>query len=257
MAAIAYLTAGQYPGVASEILNYLVANKDPRGTWGSTQATVLALRALVLSAGSRTTKVSGQVEVLVNGEPAGTHQLTPENADVVWQVDCKAHVKPGANQIELRFAGEGTTLYQIVSRYYLPWERVPKPAQELLSIKVDYDRTRLATNDEVTAKVTVTNNTPATTSMIIVDLGIPPGFTVNYEDFEGLVKEGTINKYNPTSRQVIVYLEKLGPKQKVQFDYRLKARFPIRAQSPVATVYEYYNPENRAEAAPRSLVVEG
>ncbi len=257
MAAIAYITAGQYPDVASEILNYLVANKDPRGTWGSTQATVLALRALVLSTGSRTTKVSGNVEVLVNGEPAGTHKLTPENADVVWQVDCKPHVKPGANQVEIRFAGEGTTLYQIVSRYYLPWERVPKPATELLSIKVDYDRTRLATNDEVTARVTVTNNTSATTSMIIVDLGIPPGFTVNYEDFEALVKEGTINKYNPTSRQVIVYLEKLEPKQKVQFDYRLKARFPIRAQSPVTTVYEYYNPENRAEAVPRSLVVEG
>lgn len=257
LAAIAYITSGQYPDVSGQILNYLIASKDPRGTWGSTQATVLALRALTLSTSGRTSKVDADVEVLVNGQTAGKRRLTPENSDVVWQVDCRAQVKPGANQVSLRFNGEGTTLYQVVSRYYLPWKTLSPPPQPALSVKVDYDRARLATNDEVTSTVTVRNNTPATAGMVIVDLGIAPGFTVNTEDFDKLVQAGTIQKFTPTGRQVIVYLEKLAPRQVLAFSYRLTARFPIKAQTPVTTVYEYYNPENRAEAQPQGLLVEG
>ena len=257
MAALAFITSGRYPAVAAEILNYLLANKDPRGTWGSTQATVLALRALALSVGSRSTKVNADVEVLVNDQSVGTHQINAQNSDVMWQVPGTAALKSGANRVQLRFSGEGTTLYQIVSRYYLPWSLIEKPAQPPLSITVAYDRQQLATNDQVTAHATVTNNTDGTAGMVIVDLGIPPGFTVSAEDLDGLVSAGTISKYNLTSRQIIVYLEKLDPRQKVELSYRLTAKYPIRAQTPVSTVYEYYNPENRSESAPQSLVVEG
>jgi hypothetical protein len=102
----------------------------------------------------------------------------------------------------------------------------------------------------------VQNNLAETAGMIVIDLGIPPGFTPRYEDFDALVKAGTISKYNPTSRQIIVYLEKLTAGQKLQFSYHLKARFPLRAQTPVTTAYEYYNPDHRAQAPPQTLVVE-
>jgi len=44
-----------------------------------------------------------------------------------------------------------------------------------------------------TAKVRVQNNTPANARMIMVDLGIPPGFEVSGEDFATLV-DSTNNK---------------------------------------------------------------
>ena len=52
------------------------------------------------------------------------------------------------------------------------------------------------------------------------------------------------------------YLEKLAPKQVVKFSYRLRAKFPMRAQTPKSTAYEYYNPDNRADAEPVAITVE-
>ena len=257
MAAIAFITSGRYPQVAGKVLNYLIANKDPHGTWHSTQATILALRALLLAQTTATTKVDATVKVVVNGQEAASFRLTEADADVLRQVDCKDLVKEGDNKVEIKFQGEGTTLYQIVNRYYVPWTRIGPPREELLSIDVDYDKTELTTDDIVTANVTVRNNTPARTSMIIVDLGIPPGFAVQTEDLTKLVEDKKIDKFNLTGRQIIVYLEELKPRQTVEFTYRLKAKFPIKAKTPKSTVYEYYNPDNRADAAPVEMEVSG
>jgi len=245
-AALAFINSGRYPQVSSQILNYLIASKDSRGTWHSTMATVLSLRALLLAQKGATTKVNAEVQVVVNGERAWSQAITEENADLMFQVDCKQLVRTGDNKVEVKFAGEGTTLYQIVGRYYMPWPKRVMLPLEVLDIKVGYDKTKLAVNDTVTATATIKNNTPARTSMVIVDLGVPPGFSVDATDFTDLVDRKVIDKFKLTGRQVIVYLEKLEPHQTVTFSYALTARFPIKAKTPKSTVSEYYNPDNRS-----------
>jgi hypothetical protein len=255
MGALALIAAGR-TGEATEVLNYLVAKKDPQGTWYSTQATTLALRALMAAQKGATAQVEAQVAVEVNGKVLDTFKLTPENADVLRQVDARSVVKPGKNTVSIKFDGKGSSLYQIVGKYYMPWEQIKAAPGEALDIKLDYDRTTLSKDDMVTADVTVTNKLPATTSMIIVDLGIPPGFEVQAEDFENLIENGTLQKYTLTGRQVICYVEKLTPQQVLKLSYRLRAKFPIKAQTPKSRVYEYYNTDRQAEVQPVGVVVQ-
>ncbi|MCD6359461.1 MAG: hypothetical protein J7M38_01270, partial [Armatimonadetes bacterium] len=257
-AGLALLTSGRYPAQTTAVINYLVSMKDANGTWHSTQATILALKVLLLSQGKATQKVNAEVTVTVNGRQAGSFAMTPANADVMRLIDCRELVRPGGNKVEIRFSGEGSCLYQIVERHYMPWSAAEGPAQgEPLSIAVDYDRTRLAKDDMLNATVTVRNNTPLVTSMIIVDLGVPPGFSVETEDLANLVERGVIQKYRLTGRQIIVYLEELKGRQVVKLSYRLRAKFPIKARTPSSRVYEYYNPDNQATAAPEALEVTG
>ena len=63
------------------------------------------------------------------------------------QMDAKQFIKEGANDVKIIWEGKGSALYQIVAKYYLPWSQVRPPAQEALSINVDYDRTTLSTDD--------------------------------------------------------------------------------------------------------------
>ena len=91
--------------------------------------------------------------------------------------------------------------------------------------------------------------------MVLVDLGIPPGFTVDDGDFAELVGSKIIGRYSMTGRQVMVYLERMEPRQVVTFSYQLKARFPIRAKTPKSVAYDYYNPERRSEAQPVEMQV--
>lgn len=254
MAALALIAAGRAEE-AAEVLNYLIAQKDPNGTWHSTQATTLALRALTAAQKGATERIQAHVRVEVNGQLLEAFELTPENADVLRQIDARRAVKPGKNVVRLSFEGQGSSLYQIVSKYYVPWERVKPEEKEALDIQLTYDRTTLSKDDIVTADVTITNKLPATTSMIIVDLGLPPGFEVLAEDLENLVEKGLLQRYTLTGRQIICYIEKLTPQQTLKFSYRLRAKYPIRAQTPKSRVYEYYNTDRRAEAPPVELVV--
>ncbi|MBN1887911.1 MAG: hypothetical protein JW850_07960 [Thermoflexales bacterium] len=52
------------------------------------------------------------------------------------------------------------------------------------------------------------------------------------EDLSRWVAQGVIARYELTGRQIIVYLEDFTAETPVAFSYRLRARFPMRAQTP-------------------------
>jgi uncharacterized protein YfaS (alpha-2-macroglobulin family) len=158
-------------------------------------------------------------------------------------------------QIELQ--GGGNLMYQVASEFYVPWDKVtPTPEeQELVSIDLRYDRASLAVNDEVTVEVGVKLNREGVVKMALIDLGVPPGFVVLTEDLSRLVEQGLIARYELTGRQIIVYLEDLSSEAPLRFNYRLRARFPMRAQTPPSSAYDYYNPAGETVKAPLQVVV--
>ena len=257
LVALALLKAEKYYETIGKITTYLIDAKDAAGTWHSTQATILTMKALILSIKNATGNINADVSVIVNGKVAENFALTPENVDVMRQFDLKDATKKGDNAVQIKFAGEGGALYQIVGRYYLPWTRKPAEQQPPMTIDVKYDKTQLAQNDLLTAHVTVTNNRPARANMIIVDLGIAPGFEVQAADLAALVENKTISKFSLTGRQIIVYLDHVDQASPVTFAYTLRAKFPVKAKTPNSAVYEYYNPAVKHESQPQELVVSG
>ncbi len=254
MTSIAMMRAGKYSDTVTKILSYLISMKDANGNWGSTQATILSLKAMLMSLNSLTEKVNADITVFVNGKEAGKVKITPQDSDVMRLLDLKECTTTGDNKIELQFSGEGSMLYQIIGKYYVPWER-QLPQNEPLTITVNYDKTQLTKDDIATATATVTNNRSAVANMVIIDLGIPPGFDVLTPDLDDLVANKTIQKYSMTGRQIIVYLDKIEKNQRFDLTYRLKAKFPIRAKTPSSQAYEYYNPEIKSTAKPVELIV--
>jgi len=248
------LAYGKHPAVVSKVNDYLVKKKDPNGTWYSTQATIQALKTLVMSIKEATQEMEGTIRVSLNGKEAAVLKIDKTNSDVLQLVDLKSMTVEGKNTVELTLEGEGNMFYQVVGRYYLPYREL-HPRKEPMSIEVEYDKTELAVSDTVGCKVTVTNNRPAAAKMVIVDLGLPPGFTVLTEDLNALVKDKVMEKYSLTGRQIIVYLREVPSEQPVTLRYRLMARFPIKAKAAKSVVYEYYDPDVRDEAPPQEILV--
>jgi uncharacterized protein YfaS (alpha-2-macroglobulin family) len=263
LAVQALLKSGQRGALAKKGLDYLSEKKDAFGNWQTTQATILSLKAFLLSfTKGASADTEGTINVSADGRPAGSLQITKENNDLLHLVDLKDYTHGGAHKITLSFSGRGSMQYQIVGRYYVPWARAAgKGRREPLSIDLAYDRTRLAQDETVTARVTVQNNTAAKAKMVMVDLGIPPGFEASGEDFAELLDMtrgktgGKLEKYTITAKQVILYLDGLNPKQAAEFAFRLRAKFPVRAQTLAARVYEYYNPTAGARTKPAVLLV--
>ena len=258
LAVQALLKWGEASSTSGKALSYIAAQKGPSGTWGTTQATIMALRALLLATEKSAADVRGTVDVLLNGETAGTLTLTSENNDLLHQFVLK-HVED-ANKIELRFSGKGGLAYQVVGSYFLPWDE--KAAKEPLSINVAYDRTHLAQDDIATATATIQNNFDKSANMVMVDLGIPPGFDLLSEDLQAYIeksagkKTGRLEKFTQTATQAILYFDSLAPGSAVTLKFRLHAKYPIRAHTFRSRVYEYYDPDVSAVARPVQLEVE-
>jgi hypothetical protein len=268
LATQALLKWGQASGTVRKALNFISSKKEASGNWGTTQATIMALRALLLASQRNASDVRGTVHVLLNGRSVETLQLTPENNDLFHQFVFKGDALTRSKEdvhtpvlVELAFEGAGSLAYQVVGRSFTPWETKSLP--EPLSIDVAYDRTRLAQNDIATATATIRNNLPETAKMVMVDLGIPPGFDLLSEDLQTFQEKsageasGRLEKFSATATQAILYFNALAPGQTVTLHIRLRAKYPIRARTFQSLVYEYYNPDVQGVARPEKLEIAG
>ncbi len=267
LAAYALISTELHPDLANKALTYLIQEKDPNGTWYSTQATILALKALLKSITATGEQAKASVTVAVNGAQKQPVQITPETYDVVHVLTFD-DITPGENDVRIAVEGKGNLMAQITTRYYLPWADVPLEvsAGELLSIDVTYDRTTLAVDDTVQVQVTVALNEPGTVDWALVDLGTPPGFTVLTEELQARINHdldlpedypgGRVKKFETTGRQVLVYLQNLPYEEPLTFTYQLRARFPVKAQVPASQAYDYYNSDKRGEEQPILITVE-
>ena len=86
--------------------------------------------------------------------------------------------------------------------------------------------------------------------MVLADLPIPPGFAADTRSLDDLQKSGQIEKYQVTSRQIIVCLRSLDVN--VTLSYRLHALMSVKVQAPPAIIYQYYRPETRTATSPHA-----
>jgi type II secretory pathway pseudopilin PulG len=250
--AMALMKAGTSPQSVKHALTWISTHKFADGTHGSTQATILAMRALLeASTASLGQEFESAITVTLNGQALETFLVNKDNSDVMKQIDLTKSLRPGENRIQFRQTPAGELPFQLTGAYWLP--ATPKPAAEFtvaapLEIGLQYDRTTLSVNDKLSCAVTVKNNTTQLINMAIVDLGIPPGFDVDSSAFEDMRQNGQIAKFEMTGNQIILYLRELSNVTPFRFNYSLQAKYPLRVQTPPSSVYEYYQPKNRAES---------
>lgn len=232
-------------------LSYLAKAKDPNGAWRSTQATILALKALLEVGKCPPPKSPVRLRALVNGREIGGFKIVDaSNFDVMQEVEVE--LREGENVVEIEAEGELSASVQLAGRYYIPWSLAPK-TESPLELEVVYQRKELERNETTQAEVTMTYRGEGT-FMVIVDLGIPPGFDVDPAAFEEMKKAGTIDKYEIPGRQVTLYFGAVRAGTQT-FRYTLRPKFPVRATTPPSWCYEYYAPDRRGAANPTRLIV--
>lgn len=260
MTAIALLRLEQHQEMAQGAIDFIISQRNPNGMFYSTQTTVLALKALLLAAKQGSQGGPATVTVTLNGDRIQTIHVTEENADVVQLVTFD-DLNPSGNEVAIFVEGapngHPTLQYQVVTDYYLPWDAVPATpvAAKAVQIDVTYDRTELQVNDIVNVTAAVQLLAPGVAGTLLVDLGLPPGFSPLTEDLDALVAQGVIARYELTGRQILIYMTDVPSGQRYTLPYRLQARFPIQAQTPSSQAYDYYTPDQQDTATPQRIIV--
>src|SRR5207302_180680 len=178
LATLALLKAGYEPATARAALSWLAAQKDANGTWYSTQATVLALKALLAGTGK---PLGGDGERRIQlswGEDSKSLVIPADQAEVMQQLDLSSQLRHGNHRLSVTEQTGSAAGYQVVFRYHVP-DGKPQEKPEPLAIDIAYDRTELEVGGSVTATATIINRMQQTAPMVLLDLPIPPGFAID------------------------------------------------------------------------------
>ena len=249
LAAYAMGLAKTSPALVKGALDYLAKTRDYRGTWYSTQGTVLALRALLQFAGPDGDQ---QVMVRVNGKDAGTVPLKAGSSKP-QVVDLGTRARHGVNVVEL--TGQARATFQVVATYTLPWREKVDEKDKPLSLTVVYGRTKVVMGGVVPVDVTLTYRKPEHSGMVMLALGLPAGFTPITADLEALKADGSIGRYELTVKAINLYVNPLKTGAPLSMNLRLKAKNKVRTKGSSSLAYLYYHPEVRTSVAPTPVVV--
>lgn len=252
LAVLAFTRANVFTGTTPGALAWLARQKDGRGTWHSTQATVLALKALLAGTVKPQSK-ERRIEIKL-GDQTIQRSIAADQADVLLQLDLTSYLQEGDQRVKLNEHTRTGAGYQLVFRYHLE-KAQQQAAGQPLSIDLSFDRAQLAVNQQLKGTARVTNHQTQTSHMTMVELPIPPGFTVTGNHLADLQTQGTIARYQLQPGRVLIYLTSLKPNQQLDIDYQLQALQSVDVAVAPARVWEYYNPAKEGKSAAGRLKV--
>ena len=230
------LSKGSYNVETNKMLiNYLISQKDTRGTWHSTQATILALKALNIKNDKNqlenqtiTVRVNdNEQKIEIKDNPLELYELTFDNLN-----------KENKLNIDVQ---KGSSYYEVIEEYYIPYEKVDTDKNNIeVSIESNND---LKVNETLKANIKLVNRSENTILNGMVTIDIPQGFVVNEESLMLLEKNGIIEKYETSYTAINIYLRNFDIGQVVDLGVSFRASYPVDITGMAVKVYDYYNPE--------------
>jgi hypothetical protein len=248
---------------ARSAVRFLAGRRGPGGAFGATQATVLALKALVEDAKlNPRTAAAGEVTVTVNGKPAGTRPLRSADAEpVVVEFDAAdALFAAGTATVEVTSTAAGTYPVSVT------WDAMTRtPAADPacpLALTTALDRRDLSEGQTARLTVSVANTAATDQGMVTAVVGLPAGLRppADMKQFRDLSAkpaggEAAISHWELSGRGLVLYWRGLGPKQTVTVPVDLVAETPGEYHGPASRAYLYYTPSAKVWVPPFSVQI--
>lgn len=246
LAALALMRAPAQAQPAARAVDWIAAHRQGGG-FGSTQATILALKALT-RASEGSAVAEGTVSVSVNGAPPVELKLDGNAKPRLEGLEKLFH--EGKNAVEVR--GPDGLSYGVSLRYHVD-QPAPSPQAEV-ALAVDAP-TSAKVGAPVTVTATLSSKSAGALPMTIARIGLPGGLTSQAWQLDELKARKVIDFYETREREVIVYFRALPPRARVKIPLQLIAAVPGQYTAPASQAYLYYTDEHRSVVAPATFTV--
>lgn len=219
-------------GLMAELVTRVLAEKTYYG-YGSTQATVLALNAVV-----EYSKLVGEigkdaeVNFMVNNEAA-----VPDN-----KIGVK--LKEGENALAIRYKDESKAIpYNFEVSYYTFTPPNSDKAELKLSTKLASNSTKVG--ETVRMEVEVKNDRSMLQPMAIAKIGIPAGLSAQPWQLKEIMEKNQVAYYEIFDNYLVFYWMGFAAKETKRINLDLKAEVPGTYRGKSGTTYLYYTPEHK------------
>jgi hypothetical protein len=234
------------------------------GGFGSTQSTILALKALIAYAkANKKTAESGDLTLYLDEQSlAKKHfEAGAQDAIVLDVPDAESVLKPGKNNLRVEITGKNVFPYTLTWSYNTLTPASAENCPVKLTTKLSKDR--VTQGDTVRLTATVENVSGKGQGMAVAILGLPAGLTTP-ESLEQLKKHALVPEdgappligfFELRGREVVLYWRDLAPGQKIEVPIDLNCRVPGEYRGHASRAYLYYNADAKCWVEPLKVAI--
>jgi hypothetical protein len=243
LAALAWLKDPSFMTNVENAIRFL-AEQCKAGRFGSTQSTILALKAIIAYDQWRAVpKAPGQLDLVVDGRPVGSPVKFDEKTQGAISLPNLPVLSAGNHAVEIRMTGGSQMPYSVAARF----SRLKPDSSDAcrLHLEVSLANQKLTEGSVTEARVVVVNRSNETVPTPTAIIGLPGGLEVRHDQLKELVKAGTIAAYEVLGREVVLYWRALATEARVTLSLSLVAAIPGTYAGPTSRAYLYYTNEHK------------
>ncbi|MEM0998639.1 MAG: MG2 domain-containing protein [Bacteroidota bacterium] len=246
LAVLALLKSGKPSPVAlTAAVKSITQSRSGHGGFGSTQGTILGLKALVeYSKFSKKTDEAGRIEVYLDGEKVAEASYEAGHREPITIAGLEAFLTEGQHTIEVKYPGVKTPLpYALAIDYHTS---LPTSSPEcVVRLKTKLNATDIRMGETVRLSAQLINQTEEGQPMTMAILGLPAGLSAQPWQLKQHQEKGVFDFYEIIGNNVVCYYRQMKPGERRDIFLDLKADLPGTYTAPASTAYLYYTAEHK------------
>jgi hypothetical protein len=233
----------------TKAVQFLVNNRSGYGTFGNTQGTVLALKALTEYAkASKRTPEDGTIEFYVDGKKVAEKSYAAGEKNNIEMPGLEQYLTPGKHDLKVKFKGTKSPLpYAVAVSYNTTLPNSQKECAVNLTAKLASKTVNVG--ETVRLNAVLKNLKTESVASPIAIIGIPAGFTVQPWQLKEMQEKGVFDYYEVIGNNVVVYYRALKGSEIRNINFDLKAEVPGEYDAPASSGYLYYTNEYKSWTA--------
>ncbi len=224
-----------------QLTKELRENREWNSSFGPTHTTVLGLRALLAYTDvAKETATGGTIAFYVGDERVASMDYDKGETETI--------IMNGLGQ----YFGEGKFDFRVVfehTKYPLPhtvsfkWNTIkPVSSEDVpIAMSTDIKQENIRVGDQVRMDVRLKNITNRTQPTPMAIVGIPAGLSPQTRQLNELVDDGTVDYYEISGNNVILYFKKIKKNENKDIPFDLKADIAGNFKATASSSYSYYN----------------
>ncbi|HEX6811137.1 MAG TPA: hypothetical protein VF384_05915, partial [Planctomycetota bacterium] len=248
-AVLAWLPDAAHQDHVRRAVGFLQTCRGGSGTFGATQATITALRALTEYATKhRAMREPGTLRVFDGETRIAERAFTAGDVDALT-FELWDKLSPGEHTLRVEVEGGGSALpFACEVRYHA--EQPADDPDTKVSIATSLRAATVTEGDTVALDVEVRNLTGEGQPMTLAIIGLPAGLELPTRVLEDLQKANAFAFWELKGRELALYWRDLAPEASRKLTLDCVARIPGQSTGPASRAYLYYTPQQKRWAAP-------